>query len=530
MAVASPWVGLLAVAALVRGYAWSQTSVMFNDGPVFLSLAQAIGEGRWVEVLSHPYHPLYPFCIQWLSKSGLALETSAVVISIFGGLLGIVALHSFLRRAFGFEVAWLGAWILALHPCAVDFSSDVMSDGLYIGLYLSAFAAMARMVDTPSLPASICCGVLSALAYLVRPEGVGLVLIGGVLLGWRLVAERSHQAAAARCLLALGLAAGLVMAPYVIVLSLSAQDLTLSQKKSITSMVQGKASPTRPKAESQSGIQRPLQAAIWLPQSAQLADGSGASRPSRDLAGVAEAISRVVRTAAATLRYEVLAFVLVGWFAIGRGRRRARPWRTRTLVLPVILYQGLLVLLVWGAGYVSRRHALAMGLPLIGFAAVGWSWLWTRATAIWMRRREAEEGSAARATSSRMAVVGLVVALALVWGPRNLRERRIERVAARQAAEWLAESHAETGSVAAQKLRTAYYAEAAYVPLPSGQDGELERDLRRRGARWVVIDQQGIGKHLGLAEGIDDWLDRVYTVRAEGRTALVLEVLPRPAS
>ena len=84
--------------------------------------------------------------------------------------------------------------------------------------------------------------------------------------------------------------------------------------------------------------------------------------------------------------------------------------------------------------------------------------------------------------------------------------------------------------MAAQKLRTAYYAEAAYVPLPSGQDGGLERDLRRRGARWVVIDQQGIGKHLGLAEGIDDWLDRVYSVRADGRTALVFKVLPRPAS
>ena len=73
---------------------------MFNDGPVFLSLAQAIGEGRWAEVSGHPYHPLYPLCIEWLSRSGVTLETSAVVVSIFGGLLGIVALHSLLRHAF----------------------------------------------------------------------------------------------------------------------------------------------------------------------------------------------------------------------------------------------------------------------------------------------------------------------------------------------------------------------------------------------------------------------------------------------
>ena len=530
IAVASPWVGLLAVAALVRGYAWSQTAVMFNDGPVFLSLAKAIGDGRWAEVLSHPYHPLYPLCISWLSKSGLAPETAAVAISIFGGLIGIAALHWFLQDAFGREVAWLGAWILALHPWAVDFSSDVMSDGLYLGLYLSAFAALARMVETPSLPASICCGVLSALAYLVRPEGVGLVLIGGLLLAWRAVSERSHKRAAARCLLALGVAAGFVMAPYVAALSWSAGEFTLSHKKSITSMALGESSPPRRESESRSGIQRPPQAALWLPQSALLADGSGVKRPSRDLPGMVEATSRVLRTAASALHYEILAFVLIGWFALGRGPRRARPWRTRTLLLPVISYLALLVLLVWGAGYVSRRHALAMGLPLIGFAALGWSWLWASAAAHWVRLREKEAGSAVLVNSSRMAVVGLVVVLALVWGPRDLRPRRIERLAARQAAEWLAERHAESGSVAAQKLRTAYYAEAAYVPSPSGLDGALERALRRSGARWVVIDQQGLGKHLGLAEGIGSWLDRVYSVRVDGRTALVLEVLPRPAS
>ena len=502
---------------------------MFNDGPVFLSLADAIGEGHWAEVLSHPYHPLYPLSIHWLSRSGLAPETSAVAISIFGGLLAIAALHSFLRRAFDDEVAWLGAWVLVLHPWAVDFSSDVMSDGLYIGLYLSAFAALARMVETPSLSASVCCGVLSALAYLVRPEGIGLVLIGGALLGWRVVAERSHRAAAVRCLLGLGVAAGLVMAPYVAVLSLSAGEFTLSQKKSIASMLQGESSPGRRGSGSQSGYPSPPQAAIWLPQSAVLVDGPGASRPSRDLAGVVEATWRVVRTASAALHYEVLAFVLIGWFVIGREGRRARPWRTRALVLPVILYQALLVLLVWGSGYVSRRHALAIGIPLIGFAAVGWSWLWAKAEAGWVRRRDEGEGSAALAASSRVACVGLVVVLTLVWGPRDLRPRRIERLAARQAAEWLAERHADTGSVAAQRLRTAYYAEAAFVPLPSGQDGELERDMRRSGARWIVIDQLAIGEHPGLAEGIEQWLDRVYSVRADGRTALVLEVLPRPA-
>ena len=34
----------LAVAFGVRAFAWSRTAVMFNDGPIFLALAEAIGD------------------------------------------------------------------------------------------------------------------------------------------------------------------------------------------------------------------------------------------------------------------------------------------------------------------------------------------------------------------------------------------------------------------------------------------------------------------------------------------------------
>jgi len=165
--------GILIVAGLVRAVAWSRTAVLFNDGPVFLGMAEAIRAGRWDEVLAHPFHPLYPGLVAMLAALPIDLESAAVSVSILGGLLSVVAIFCFTRRAFGREIAWLSAWTVALHPWAVDFSSDVMSDGLYAGLYLLGFAAMASVVTRPRLGMALVCGAVAGLAYLTRPEGFG---------------------------------------------------------------------------------------------------------------------------------------------------------------------------------------------------------------------------------------------------------------------------------------------------------------------------------------------------------------------
>jgi hypothetical protein len=92
---------ILFVALAVRAFAWSRTAVMFNDGPIFLAMAEAIGAGRWAEVLAHPYHPLYPALIALVGLFPIHLETAAVTVSILGGLLSVVAIFLFVRDAFG---------------------------------------------------------------------------------------------------------------------------------------------------------------------------------------------------------------------------------------------------------------------------------------------------------------------------------------------------------------------------------------------------------------------------------------------
>jgi hypothetical protein len=522
-------IGLTAIllfALAVRAFAWSRTVVMFNDGPVFLAMAEAVGEGRWSEVLAHPYHPLYPTLIALVGGAfPIGIETAGVAVSILGGLLSVAAVFWLARDWFGSEVAWLSAWIVALHPWAVDFSSDVMSDGLYAGLFLVRFVAMARAVEHPNSKNTLVCGFASGLAYLVRPEGAGLLVACVLLLVTRGWVDREQRGRAVAGCAALLLAGAVVILPYVVAVGQETGEFVLTQKKSISSLV---GVPRRAggaaDVHGRSHRMDPSSSMLPLPELSVRSDGEGASRPPKSWTGVFEAILRVGATSFAVFRIELLPFVLIGLWAC-RSNRKA--WRGMTLGLPIVLYSGLLVLLVWGVGYVGRRHALAPWLPLVGLAALGWRSLCT-ALADWGDDRK--HSRLARFRTPRAAALALAIVLLIGWGARDLRVRRPERGPVRVAAEWLAINHPASGPVAAQKLRTAYYAKERFVPLPPGHNGLLLNHLRGRAARWVVIDDSKLDDHRGLEEEIGHGLRRVHVVPAAGRNILVLAVEDEPAS
>lgn len=519
---------LLGVAAWLRAVAWQKTAVLFNDGPVFLGMAEGILAGRWDEILAHPYHPLYPALIALVSLGGADLETAAVAVSIGGGLLSVLAIFLFAYRGFGREVAWLSAWTVALHPWAVDFSSDVMSDGLYAGLYLLGFSFLASYLDRPKTGAALGCGLAAGLAYLTRPEGVGLLIVAGVLFVARAVAKREDRIELLRAFLVLGLAAAFVMAPLVFFMAKQSGEVGLTTKKSLSGLARGDASTDlapidlaweqRQRVAEEGVLLTPLP----LPLSSERAAGGGAIKPPRTIWGFLEACSRALRTSLAALRYEIAVMVIFGvWVMRGRFRR----WRETTVAVPVVLYSGLLILLVWGAGYVARRHALAALLPLVAYAAIGWRAAYTAFIEVlpWPRSDLRQHLLATRGLC-----VGLVLVLGLAWGARDMRPRREERIAVRTAAEWLRENREIQSRVAAQKLRVAYYAGAEYSPLPSGNFGPIEASLRAQGVNWVIIDENGIEDHRGLAEGVGTWLDPVHSFERLGRRAWVFQIHPRP--
>ena len=57
--------GLVVLAFVLRFARWERAAVLFNDGPVFLALAERSAEGAFGVLLQHPFHPLYPLTIPY---------------------------------------------------------------------------------------------------------------------------------------------------------------------------------------------------------------------------------------------------------------------------------------------------------------------------------------------------------------------------------------------------------------------------------------------------------------------------------
>ena len=72
---------------------------------------------------------------------------------------------------------WLGAALLVVHSRAVEFSSDVQSDGLYVGLFAAATWLAWRAIGSRRASLAAGAGVAAGLAYLTRPEGLGVALV-----------------------------------------------------------------------------------------------------------------------------------------------------------------------------------------------------------------------------------------------------------------------------------------------------------------------------------------------------------------
>jgi 4-amino-4-deoxy-L-arabinose transferase-like glycosyltransferase len=155
-----------------------------TDSPKFLKMARLFQEGEFREALRMYYHPLYPLLVGYVDHiSGMGLEVAATSISILLGSLGIVPLYRLAELAMGPKVAIMAAFTYAFLPRLVSVESEIMTEGLYIFLFLSALYLGWIGFRERSISHLACAGLLSGAAYLTRVEGLILLLV----VGWGMV-------------------------------------------------------------------------------------------------------------------------------------------------------------------------------------------------------------------------------------------------------------------------------------------------------------------------------------------------------
>jgi len=524
---------VLLVALASRLLRFDRVAVLFNDGPVFLAIAERLAAGDLRTALAHPFHPLYPAAIAFahalLAPFGVGLERAAAVASAVAGTGAVLAVHAFARRAFDARIAVVAAALLAFHAHLVETSGDVQSEGLYLALFLGALAALWRALDEGRLRSALAAGALAGLSYLTRPEGLGVAAVGVALAGFGLATGRwpGRRRVAAAALLAAGTA--LVAAPYVLWLSLDEGTLALTRKKSVSWVagVPGAQGEPGGLATGQPGMEapkrelRPAERAAAAGHLAAALRASGAApktlpapddprfdalvAPPWTARSAGAALLDLLGTARRALRPEFLVLLVAGLVAV-RGRPGPRAGFVGALLA---FHAAILFALAMNVGYVSSRHLLPPLAPLVAYAAVG----------VLALADLASRGVPARRRAVAAGLVGLVAAICV--GKSLLQVDQRGELAERRAAEWASQRLPAGAAVAARKRRVAYYAGAPFVQLRPKRPEGFARYFDGHGVRYVIVNASDVPEYVGLAPLVGLLLREVHRVEAEGETAIV---------
>jgi 4-amino-4-deoxy-L-arabinose transferase-like glycosyltransferase len=523
--------GLLALAGLLRWFRWERTEAIFNDGPRFLAMAERMAADDWSAALGHDYHPLYPFLTVIGGFLLGDMEIAAVTVSVLGGVIAVGCIYGLTRDTFDWPVAPVAGLLLAVHPRAVDFTSDVQSEGVYLAAFLGSLWLGWRACRDRSPALAGWAGALSGLAYLARPEGIGALLVASCLGGWFVLRRRWTVLQGLGWLAAAVAGAVLVMGPYIGLLRIQNDNWGLTRKKSV-SVVTGleagtavavpaaAAGDTEPEPAAVPPA-RELLAAAAEPAGADPSVGvpepgaaGGASAPAEVAEIVAPATQEVdpgllqlesygrlavdpdnnvlkrrnsvaafrelLSSMTGAFRIEVLVLLMLGLVHLrGRPSDRGIFYGALALIFGVVLTG-----LAWNYGYVSKRHVLPVAAALLGYAAVG----------VIVAARLVHDGfSAARvprtARAANRATAVTIVALLLIPPLIELSGvRREDKRAGRLAAQWLREHEPARGGLAAHRGRLAYYADAPFVAIPEIPAGPDLPELRGLGATHLIVE------------------------------------------
>jgi 4-amino-4-deoxy-L-arabinose transferase-like glycosyltransferase len=424
---------LIALALAVRWIAWSNATMMFNDGPDFLWQASMMLEGRWLESLQHQYHPLYAVTVAGLAWLAEDLASAAAWASLLSSGLLIAGVFGMSRVLFPdrYAVALMGGLLAAIHTRTVRYGADIQSDGLMMGMAALAcwtgFAGISRRGGVGWLAAS---GVFVGLAYLSRPEALILALPLGL---WALdgARRRGQLAPRVRSCLAFSLGLTLALVPFVWAI----HELTGGWGLSMHSQMS--AFGLTPAGVELGFHPKSPMASPLLGPHPSLVPGPGLAWG----AAIAAATDNLMDG----LRIDMLLFSSAGAVLL---------WRTRQgryFTIPVIL--------------------------LFPVAAVGWLWIW-------------EMASGPRAGRAVRAILVLVLVFVIA---KSVSPRREHHVARLEALEWIRDRSPSDASIVVERRRDGWYAQRSVVLAPvSWDEQELLSFVHAHRGSYLVYELEDV--------------------------------------
>jgi 4-amino-4-deoxy-L-arabinose transferase-like glycosyltransferase len=345
------WAGALILTVAVRSYLFTHDYTINGDGIRYVTAGRSFWHGLWAEGLSSFYPPFFPLLIAAAYPLTGEWELAGRFWPFILGILMVFPLFAVLRGTYSPKVAWAAMFFYGVSPYLARFSVDVRSEVPYTFFFLLSVYFFLKGLDTSSLPPFFLTGLSASLAYLIRPEGIGLVMVAVAYLCYR---PWRKQAAKKICLQATLLCLGFALfaVPYVLYLRGNTGSWTISRKAAnvvsygMTHYDKSLESVRRENSAQISAIDVVLSRPLVYAKKVFI-DGF-----------------RTLDTYAVALHYSAVPFLLIGWYLCFR----SRFWRARDfpLILFIVFYFA-----VFSLFYPSRRFTIPLVPISLGWVALG---------------------------------------------------------------------------------------------------------------------------------------------------------------
>lgn len=534
---------VLFAALPVRLYLALTATMVSRDGVTFIWYAQGLERDPLATLRDQDQHPLYPALVlgahellqagksaaaRMLPSAGPALDDpvrswtlAAMSVTFIGGLAVIVAVYALAARLFDRGVGLLAAAMAALAAEYCQLSADALTDMPHLTLYLFALYAGLRGIQAARSGASVWprtwtwfagAGVLSGLAFLMRPEGgeAGLVCAAGAIVlarGW----HPRRRLAAAACV-ALGAAA--VASPYMVVTGKLVQKKSIGQLLGQTANVDGPGKgaaagvPTsRVMADAQQVTSFPVGFTL---STAGTKAGRYRACDELHLAGAGTEAIRVFKAGGLVLEHwgqalrVTLLLPAIAWLVLRRERPAEAAGR-RLVAAAILLHVAVVLRLILQFHYeemFSVRHVMILAGLTLPFSAAGLAAILDRLPE---RRRSA---------AAALILLGLV-APTLPW---MLEPRFAHEAYLRQAGEWIRTRQPAGAKILTTRHRVAFYANGAWIwSTLDANHSWILGEARLHKADWLVFDEQ---RMLRMSKTFFDDLENLAAPGELERTAV----------
>ena len=487
---------LLIISLSVRIYLSFFTYVIKNDSVAFMQNAKFFASGDFSSGLGHDYHPLYSLIMAALYKVVPNMELSGTITSVLFGTLTVIVFYLIGKSVFDRKISFVSAIILAFHPYAVRFSADIISESTYFFFFISALGLGYFAITNRTLLLFALTGICSALAYLARPEGIGIIIIVAfwcALKDWVKIKVLWKEKLVSILILVVSF---LVFSmPYLVFIKKETGSWSLTKKKNVSNLAGlGKVLATRNdrlvKEESDKGKEVSDVAVsdkvLGTLKNDRLVEEDNDKKKNywRDIFGQIIArksifkiylngISFIIKKYVSTFHPFLFIFLIIGvinWTRINKKRFFDIYVASIILFYLIILYRLNLAYSTHDGDiyqYPSRRHLMPLVIPAIFFAGLGvyFAGAWIHGK---FHNCSLIVGFKELLKSTWIVQLIVLMIVVSVLLPKTLKPQRSDKLGIKEAGQWVVEhSHKSYPLLLSGSSRNAYYAGGRHIQMSS---------------------------------------------------------------